>query len=306
MPECPIVLEGVTKAYGDTVAIRDLSLRVQKGAVYGFLGRNGAGKTTTVRMLMGLLRQDRGATQVLGEDPWLTPVETKQRIAYVSENQTLFEWMSVERVIKFNSKFYPRWNWDTCARLLKRFELDPQQRIGAMSKGQARKVALLLAICQEPDLLILDEPASGVDTLGRREFLDSLAGMLREQERTVFYGSHILPDIDRIADHVGIIDGGRLILSKPLAELKASVKRLRMARVVPEERVSNHFDVLRSESKDGELRVTVSDFSSDRQQELASSIAAEVVVEDLSLEDIFVDVLHREREHQGSEAQHVQ
>jgi ABC-2 type transport system ATP-binding protein len=217
----------VSRSFGNIPAVQDLNLRVRRGSVYGFLGRNGAGKTTAIKMLAGLLWPDRGEISVNGVDPAKFTVQDRRKIGYVSEKQVLMPGMKVGALIKFTSQFYPEWDSGVCERILRRFKIDPARRIKALSQGTARQVAFMLALAQKPDLLILDEPAANLDVVARRDFLDEMLQLLREEGKTALLSSHILSDVERVADEIGIIARGTLKISEPLDQLKETVKQAR-------------------------------------------------------------------------------
>src|ERR1700722_5377919 len=217
----------VSRSFDRAPVVQDLNLRVHRGSIYGLLGRNGAGKTTAIKMLVGLIWPDAGTIKVNGVEPAHFTVADRWRIGYVSERQILNPFMRVDVLIKFTSSFYPDWDFALCDRLLQRFKLDPSKRIRALSLGTSRQVAFLLALAQRPDLLILDEPAANLDVIARRDFLDEMLELLRQENKTVLLSSHILSDVERVADEIGIMAGGRLKISEPLDRLKDTVKQVR-------------------------------------------------------------------------------
>ena len=200
-----IELTGVSRGYGSEKVLTDIDLKVAKGEVVGLLGRNGAGKTTLIRLIMGLLAPWLGKVQVFGLDPRLEPLEVKRRIGYVAEDQELPRGMKVAEVIDMHRKLFPGWDNAGAARLAARFELPPDRKIKDLSKGQARQVALLCAVSHRPELLILDEPAGGLDPAARREFLETSIQLLVEQEATILFSSHHMGDIERMASRLVMI-----------------------------------------------------------------------------------------------------
>jgi ABC-2 type transport system ATP-binding protein len=230
MTETAIEARDLTKTFpGGVVAVNALDLAVPRGSVYGLIGRNGAGKTTTLRLLMGLLRSDRGAARVLGEDLWTASRETRARVAYVSQAQQLHAGMTLGELEHYVSRFYPRWDEGRARRLADRFELGEDWQVGAMSGGEQRKVAILLDLAARPDVLVLDEPAAGLDPVARRQLVDELIDVAGEGDgATVLFSTHILSDLERVADHVGIMDRGHLVASSRLEEIQASTKRVQV------------------------------------------------------------------------------
>jgi len=224
-----IETRGLTRRFGKKLAVDGLDLAVPRGCVVGLAGRNGAGKTTTIRMLLGLLRPTRGAATVLGLDPRKKDVEIRRRLGYVPETHHIYPWMKVREVMKFCAPFYPTWNWRRCQELLKRFDLDESQKIKELSRGMVAKVALTLALAHEPELLVLDEPTSGLDVVVRREFLESIVRLIAEEGKTVLLSSHLLTDVERVADRIALMDQGRLKLVEDLASLKARFRRVEIA-----------------------------------------------------------------------------
>ena len=199
----------VSRSFDRTVVVQDLNLRVRRGSIYGLLGRNGAGKTTAIKMLVGLIWPHSGQIKVNGVEPAHFTVADRWKIGYVSERQILNPFMRVNVLIKFTASFYPDWDFALCDRLLQRFKIDPSKRIRALSLGTSRQVAFVLALAQRPDLLILDEPAANLDVVARRDFLDEMLQLLREENKTVLLSSHILSDVERVADEIGIMAGGQ-------------------------------------------------------------------------------------------------
>lgn len=284
-----IEMTNVRRSFGGVAAVRDLNLTVSPGSIYGFLGRNGAGKTTTVKMLAGLLRPDSGAIRVRGVNPAEFTVEDRWNVGYVSEKQVLPPLVRVDALISFCAGFYPSWDHGTAQRLLGSFDLDPRKRVNALSLGGARKLALLLALAQRPQVLLLDEPAGGLDVVARRELLDELVDVIREGERTVLLSSHVLSDVERVADRIGIMVDGELKVSESLDSLKETVKRVRFYDLGANGEPLYVPGAYRVVSSRGEVAMTLR-LEDVTLEEVAAKYHCRYEVSDLNLEDIFVDL----------------
>ncbi len=225
MPDA-IVTDGLTKWYGSKCVVKQLRLRVPEGCVYGFLGRNGAGKSTTIKMLTGMVHPDDGTASLLGQDVATLPPEMRQRIAYLAEGHPLYSWMTIDGLMRFNRPFYPAWNQTLFDQIIEHFQLDRRQKIKHLSKGQVAQVSLALGIAPEPELLILDDPTLGLDTVVRRDFLESLIQIIQKKGRTIFLSSHVLGDVERVADRIGVMVDGVLRVDCPTDEFKQSIRRV--------------------------------------------------------------------------------
>src|SRR3954467_13518576 len=214
-----ITISGLHKSFGGTKALDGLDLEVESGEVHGFLGPNGAGKSTTIRVLLGLLRADSGAAQVLGRDPWQDAVEVHRRIAYVPGDVTLWRNLSGGEVIDLYGRLRGGLDAGRRAELIERFELDPTKKGRTYSKGNRQKVALVAAFASDVDLLILDEPTSGLDPL-MEEVFQRCVEEERDRGRTVLLSSHILSEVEELCDRVSIIRKGRTVESGTLADLR--------------------------------------------------------------------------------------
>lgn len=283
-----IEIEGLTKRYGRHVAVNNLSFSVPRGSVFAFLGRNGAGKTTTIRILLDLLDRTGGRARVLGLDCVRDSLAIKKRIGYVAEGQKMYDWMRVDETIWFCKGFYPGWDDGFAAEMKTKLELPGDRRVGQMSRGMQAKLALLLAMAYRPELLILDEPTAGLDVVVRRDFLEGVIDLIQQEGRTVFFSSHIVHEVERVADWVGLIDHGKLVWLSPMEELKSSVKRLVMTFDTPPESFPSMKNVLRLEKSGRQAVVTVSDFSDKTLAAAKSRNPLDIRVDDLGLEDIFV------------------
>jgi ABC-2 type transport system ATP-binding protein len=221
-----IEIRNVVKRFGRKQVLDDLSMSVPAGKTFAFLGRNGAGKTTAIRMLLGLLKPDRGTVRVLGMDPQKDPLTVRQRVGYLAEDQAMFGWMRVSEMISFMAPFYPTWDAAWAKDLANRFELPMRTRTRHLSKGQGVRLGLLLALAHRPKLVILDDPTLGLDPIMRKEFLRDVVTYLQGEQVTVFFSSHLLYEIDAVADSVAILDRGRIVRQAETEELRNRVKRL--------------------------------------------------------------------------------
>lgn len=217
---------GLRKSFGGTVAVDGADLRVYPGEIYGFLGTNGAGKTTTIRLLMGILKPDAGSLRLFGRETQRTSLEQKQRIGYVSQEPAFYPWMTCRYLGRFVGGLYPSWDKSEFERLLDLFELPRERRAEQLSGGMRAKLALALALAPRPDLLILDEPTAGLDPLARREFMDTIVTEARTHQRTTFFSSHLIDEVERCADRIGIIQSGRMRWEGPLGVLRREVRRI--------------------------------------------------------------------------------
>ena len=218
------------KHYGGVEALRGLTLRVPAGSIYGFLGRNGAGKTTTIKVLLGMARASSGTTTVFGR-PAGAPeagVDTRRRIGFVSDDKDLYDYMTVDEMIRFTAAFFPRWRADLEQRYRRSFELPGDRKVKALSRGTRTKLALLLALCRGAELLILDEPTSGLDPAVTEEVLQALVAHVAGEQMTVFFSSHQIAEIDQIADHVAIVDRGRAAVAGSLDDLREQYRRIQL------------------------------------------------------------------------------
>jgi ABC-2 type transport system ATP-binding protein len=290
--DAAITTTNLTKHFGAVEALRGLSLEIPKGSVYGYLGRNGSGKTTTIKLLLGLLDPTRGSSTVLGYDPQVDPVPARRRVGYVAEGQRMYGWMKVREIIRFTGGFYDTWNQDLAESYLKRFDLMPDARVKTLSKGQNARLALLLALSSQPELLILDDPTMGLDPISRQEFLADIVRAIHEEGRTVFFSTHILQELEQVADWVGILDHGELLASGPVDDLKATVKRYEMTfeGLAPRE---VHVDGLLRIKADGrDLLVTAEGDPEQIMRHLHASYSPMSMESyDLSLDEIFAEVV---------------
>jgi len=221
-----VQLESITHRYGKVQALDGLTLTVRQGEMFGFLGRNGAGKTTTLKLLMGLLRPDGGDIDVLGQRVIRMPVTLKQRIGYVCQEPNFYPWMTAEQLGKFVGSFYPKWDAPEFQRLLRLLDVPRDRRASEMSGGTRTKLGLALALAPRPELLLLDEPTAGLDPVARREFNDQLQSLQRAQGTTVMFSSHLVGEVEQLAQRVGIVQAGRCYFEGEVDVLRASVRRI--------------------------------------------------------------------------------
>jgi len=292
MTEPRIVVHQVCKSFKKRNVLRDLDWVVPSGAVIGLLGVNGSGKSTLLRCILGLLKPTSGTITIDGKEVWDLPNETKARIGFVDQNPKLYPWMRGKHLLKYIGSFYPSWNEPMLVDLAARWDLQLDQSFGSMSPGQQQKLALLTALGNEPDLLILDEPVSSLDPLARREFLRSLLELAQDSDRTILFSTHITSDLERVASHVAILVDGQIGWFDELGDLKDRIKRWRIhsKQTLPRELAIP--GLLHSRIEENTATVIVTDSTDEQVNEIANRLSSEIEVEDLNLEEIFLE-LHR-------------
>jgi ABC-2 type transport system ATP-binding protein len=222
-----IQTERLGKSYGRVEALKELNLSIKPHGITAFLGLNGAGKSTTIKILLGMMRPSSGDGTILGQrisDP-IESVRIRTKIAYVSENKRLYDYMTVDQMIRFTSAFYPDWRPSEEQKLLRQFKLPLDRKVKSLSKGMRTKLGLLMAFARQPELLILDEPSEGLDPEGIEELLEILVARCSEGT-TVFFSSHQIAEVERIADQICILHAGRLVLDSSVDDLRQSYRRI--------------------------------------------------------------------------------
>ena len=292
-PTLPIQIENLNYAYGRAEAVRNLSLTVEPGRCYGFFGRNGAGKTTTIKCLLHLLRPQSGQVRVFGLDPAKHEVEVKRLLSYVPDQVAFYSWMSVRETLDYLASFRAHWNRRTEQELLERFQLDPAQRTGNLSKGQRTQVALVAAVCPETDLLVLDEPTSGLDPIVRREFIEAVIGAYQQGvpgKRTILVSTHLISEFEGLIDEFTLIDHGRSVLTLDADQARERYQKIRarFAQAPPEIDLQTALRVRR----DGrELELIANGSGPELMQRLREHNPEALTSESLTLEEIFVATL---------------
>ena len=286
-------MRGVTKRFKDKTVLDQLDFSVSRGSVTGLLGKNGAGKTTLLKCALGLQTPQAGTITVLGEDSRVLSGAAKARLAYVPQEVSLYPWMKIRQVVAYTAAFYPLWNSRLIERLIKEWEINPEDKVGPLSTGQLQKLGILLALGHEPDFLVLDEPVASLDPAARRQFLATLLDIALNGERTILFSTHITSDLERVADRVAILKDGRIVYDDELALLKDSVKRLRISvpNGLPND-LRSLPGMLHCEANGKTAVFSLRGFQTELPERLAREWSAEVSVEDLNLEEIFLELHH--------------
>jgi ABC-2 type transport system ATP-binding protein len=279
-----VSIRNLRKSFGSKVVLEDVSLEVPRGQTFALLGRNGAGKTTLIRILLGLTPADSGSARLLERDPAIEPIEVRRRVGYLAEDQVMYGWMTPLELCRFLAPFYLTWETRTAQDYLDRFEIPRHNRIRHLSKGQTVKLGLAIALAHRPDLAILDDPSIGLDPIARKEFNRDLIEHLQAEGRTVLYSSHLLDEVEAVADAVAILHNGRIARHAPTDVLRDEVKQIVLAfdAVDSVQPPAGLLDVRRHDDR---IAVTV-----DRAAPFIESLAAGGIdheVVDLSLDDIF-------------------
>ena len=290
-----IAIDHLRYRAGRSFEIADLTLRVPRGAIYGFLGPNGSGKTTTIRLILGLLRPIGGQLRVLDYDVPRDIVQVLARTGYVPEQPHLDATLTVDEAVRFHAAFFPTWDQAWAGRLLTDFELDRTRTIGRLSKGQKGKLMMLLALAQRPELLMLDEPTDGLDPVVRRDMLSALLDYVAQHGATVFVSSHLVHELERICDWVAVMDRGALVSEQPMQRFKDGIKRLRVAGA-PAQPAAMPFRLLARVPNGTTESWVVSGWSPDMTSYFDSGTVALREVIDLDLEEGFVELLRAARQ----------
>ncbi len=222
-----IEISGLSKSFGETTAVNDIYINIPPGTTLGLLGPNGAGKSSTLKMLMGMLRPTHGSIHVFGHDLATQAPTIKQRIGYVPESNQIYRWMTITQALRFSRAMYQSWNDQHAANLLDLFQLPSHRRVRNLSKGMLAKLSLLIALAHEPDLLILDEPLSGLDPIVRDDFLDGVMQDICHNDRTVIFSSHLLDEVSRLADSIAIMNAGQILVHSHTQHLLENARRIR-------------------------------------------------------------------------------
>ena len=303
-PEPAIQFAHLTRRFGKTIVVDDVTFAVPPGTTCGFIGLNGAGKTTTLRMLVGLLAPTSGQVTVAGCDMPSERDRAKRLIGYVPDRPTVYSWMTGQEAINFCKAIYgSQWDDSIVATIAKSLRLDLTKKVKHLSKGSAAKLSLLLAIGHNPQVLILDEPTSGFDVLARDEFLEGIltvnttAAAEGRPPRTVLFSSHALGDVQRLADSVAILHRGKLLLNQPLEHLLEHTKRIRAVFDEPPSQTFAPPGVVRQSRNGREWIVTVRDFSLEQVELIrGKNRVRQIEVQDLTLDQLFRDYVRTDDE----------
>jgi ABC-2 type transport system ATP-binding protein len=291
-----IELVGLTKQFGKATVVNGLSFEIPAGSTFGLIGPNGAGKTTTIKMLMGVLTPTAGQARVLDHDVLADPLVIKQRVGYVPEQHHIDRWMRVGEVLGFCRSMYARWNEQTCREMIDLFGLDLNKKVKHLSKGTLVKLSLALAVSHEPEVLILDEPMAGLDPLAREEFLDGVLRTICDRGQTVLFSTHSLDDVQRLADTVGMLYDGRLLVHRKIDELLATTKRIRATLATDSVPDGLPEGTIWHRAQGREWLVTVGDFTPAAVQHIRAQKGVEhVEVLDVGLEELFKDFVRGQR-----------
>jgi ABC-2 type transport system ATP-binding protein len=287
-PQSVIEIDRLTKYYGHREIVRDLSLKVPSGSIYGFLGRNGMGKTTTIRILLGLEEPTRGRTRVFGEDSRQISPQTRARIGYLPEGHHVYGWMTVKECGQFQASYFPKWEQEIFEAVITHFRLSLKMKAGHLSRGQRAGLCLAMTLAPQPELLVLDDPALGLDPVARRSLLQSMLYVTRQPNRTILFSSHLLSDVERVADRILVLDGGTLRADCTVEHFRERLRHyvLKFRNTPPS--APEIPGLLESFRTDRELAVTFANPPANLEEQLASLHPESIEQVEMTLEDAFI------------------
>lgn len=284
MSEPAICVDQLSKSFGSRQVLHELTLSIPAGQTFALLGRNGAGKTTTIRIMLGLIPEDSGTVRIAGIDPTKEPLKARSQVGYLGEDQTMYGWMTALELCRFLAPFYRTWDMAWARDCLARFDIPLHTRIGRLSKGQSVKLGLVVALAHRPPIVILDDPSMGLDPIARKEFNRDLVEHLQTSGCTVLYSSHLLDEVEAVADTVAILDRGRIVRTGTTDLLREEVKQI----LLPFDSVAGtpHPEGLLDVRRHEDRLVFITDRAGSYVEQLvAQGIDHDVV--DLSLDEIF-------------------
>ncbi len=292
MSEQPVIqTRQLTRYFGSKAAVYELDLSVPRGGVFALLGRNGSGKTTTIRMVLGLSEPTRGEATILGYDSRRIPPEGRARIGYLTEEHQLYSWMSVRQCRDFQAPFYPRWNEKVFQGVIDHFRLREAAKVRELSRGERAGLCLALTLAPDPELLILDDPAMGLDPVARRALIESMVYLTRRADRTIFFSTHELADVERVADFVAVLDRSVLRVACPLETFRRSVQQVRLRFAGAPPPLPPITGLLQAQRSEHELRLACVRFDAAAEQALRALGPGQLEIAPLPLEDAFISYL---------------
>jgi ABC-2 type transport system ATP-binding protein len=282
---------GLTRYFGAKRAVYELNLEVPRGSVFAFVGRNGSGKSTTIRMLLGLLQPTRGEATILDYAIRDLSPEARSRIGYLTEEHQLYGWMSVRECGKFQARFYPRWNERILHGVIDHFGLKPGARVKDLSRGERAGLALALTLAPDPDLLVLDDPALGLDPVARRSLVESMIYLTRRSDRTIFFSTHQLADMERVADYVAVLDQSVLRACCPLDAFREKVRQVRLSFAATPPPLPAIPGLLQAFRTERDLRVICVHYNGATEQALRALSPVTLELSPINLEDALISYL---------------
>jgi ABC-2 type transport system ATP-binding protein len=280
--------ENLSKSFGKKRVLENYSMSLAKGKVYGLLGKNGEGKTTLIRMIMGVIPPDSGEIFYKGKKIKFNAPFYKKEVGYIPEESIFFSWMTIDGILNFNSSFYPSWNAQKASNYLERLSLSRKLKIKNLSRGMKLKLGLIIALAAEPELLVLDDPTSGLDVPTRHDFLKDIIREILEGGTTVLFSSHLVHELEGIIDQLGILHNGNLILEENFEKVKNSTKRVRITADSFPEKIPIE-GILTKQTNGNKCELVVYPWNEEKRKELDVLSPTKIEVESLTLEEIFIN-----------------
>ena len=293
--EEPIIqIDKLSKRFGKKTALDRVNLDIYPGSIVGLLGSNGAGKSTLLRHMIGLYLPDIGKCTTFGCDSGELSPKELGRIGYVHQEGELLPWMRVDQLIRYVSTYYPNWNYELQERYIKNFKVPTSTRVILLSPGERQKLAILLAICFEPELLILDEPASALDPIARANFLDLLLELIQDENRTIIISSHILSDVEKVIDHVIIMEEGSILLDCSFDDLREKYNSVKLSAMSGELPSNLPFDnIIQCRRSNGQAMLIIDGCSHEELKQRAQKLDCWMEIETLPLEELYKIVVNQ-------------
>jgi ABC-2 type transport system ATP-binding protein len=286
-------IERLSKSFGRHRVLRDFELSIESGRIYGLLGLNGEGKTTLARILMGVIPADGGSVTFKGRKVTFGASAFKREFGYVPEDPFFYESMTVQGLLDFNARFYPRWDTKRAAADLGRFALNPKARIRTLSRGMKLKLELAVALAAAPEFLILDDPTSGLDVPTRQDFLRDIIRELAVSGTTILFATHLVHELERVVERLTILHGGRLVLDEDFETVKAQTRRVTLSFETPLTGSLNIPHVIRERRDGKEVEAVVYPWDGEAERAASALNPFQSDIEAMSLEDIFVSFVSK-------------
>jgi ABC-2 type transport system ATP-binding protein len=289
--EYVVETENLTRYFGKKPVVDSLNLRIPKGSIYGFLGRNGAGKSTTIKMLLGFMQPTRGSATVFGEDSTRLSPMTRGRIGYLGEGHYVYGWMTVNELRDYQRGTYGKWNDDLFFGVIDHFGLSLKDKAKNISRGQRAGLCLALTLAPEPELLVLDDPALGLDPVARHSLLQAMVFVTRNGDQTILFSSHMMADVERVVDRIAVLDHGVLLAECSLDTFRQSVRQFVLSFKGSPPELETLPGLLQQVRTDHELIVTLANPAPETIARLHALAPGSLIETSLGLEDAFINYL---------------